>query len=206
MSDIFRKQPAPPVPPRPKKHQQRSASIEVAELEVLSSESLTSSINSEDTRTQEDSEGIQGAEPSATPPERRKVDLKKPRVTRAFELSRAAAAKKMLTSEQNAGPQTFKRGTAISKSRNRQTTPRAVARRGGRGGGPAVALGAPPQTPGRLRRKSEAGGSAPDPGGFAARAKLGAPPQARSRRSSKRHGSPAPPPPGYGPDTHNGSR
>ncbi len=48
-----------------------------------------------------------------------------------------------------------------------------------------MALEAPPQTPGRLRRKSERlgapppdprWGSAPDPGGFAARAKLGAPP------------------------------
>ncbi len=36
-----------------------------------------------------------------------------------------------------------------------------------------MALGAPPQTPGRLRRKIVAAG---DPGGFAARAKLGAPP------------------------------
>ncbi len=42
----------------------------------------------------------------------------------------------------------------------------AVARRGA---GRPAALGAAPQTPGRLRRKNVAGGSAPDPGGFAAR-------------------------------------
>ncbi|MCP3665612.1 MAG: hypothetical protein GY696_24460, partial [Gammaproteobacteria bacterium] len=45
------------------------------------------------------------------------------------------------------------------------------------GGLGAAALGAPPQTPGRLRRKSEAGGSAPDTRWGSAPDPVGAPPQ-----------------------------
>lgn len=44
----------------------------------------------------------------------RKVDITKPRSTRAFELSRAAAMKKLLTQEQNKEP--FQRATNTTRS------------------------------------------------------------------------------------------
>uniref|UniRef100_A0A914XSZ1 Uncharacterized protein n=1 Tax=Plectus sambesii TaxID=2011161 RepID=A0A914XSZ1_9BILA len=63
------------------------------------------------------SSAAESQEEEVKPARPKKIDMSKPKVTRAFELSRAAAAKKLLTSEkQDSPPPQFKRNTGISKS------------------------------------------------------------------------------------------